>query len=169
MIQALKKIGILNAKGYELFYNSVVFPLSNQNGSIVNLYGRSIDDAHEVHHLYLPGPRQGIINRQAVKRSQTILLTESIIDALTLYAQGFKNTIPIYGVNGMLEEHLSLFNRRIKEAYLIFDADEAGKKGAEAVSLRLKEKEIISYIVELPAKDVNLYFKRHTPEEFEQL
>ena len=169
VIQALKKIGILNAKGHELFYNSVVFPLSNQNGSVVNLYGRSIDDGHEVHHLYLPGPRQGIINRQAVKRSQTILLTESIIDALTLYAQGFKNIIPIYGVNGLLEEHLSLFNRRIKEAYLVFDADEAGRIGAEAVSLRLKEKEILSYIVELPAKDVNLYFKRHTPEEFEQL
>ena len=169
VINVLKKIGLLNAKGHELFYNSVVFPLCNQNGSVVNLYGRSIDDGHEVHHLYLPGPRQGIINRQAVKRSQTILLTESIIDALTLYAQGFKNTIPIYGVNGMLEEHLSLFNRRIKEAYLVFDADEAGRKGAEAVLLRLKEKEITSYIVELPAKDVNLYFKRHTPEEFEQL
>jgi DNA primase catalytic core len=169
VINALKKIGILNSKGHELFYNSVVFPLCNQNGSIVNLYGRSIDDGHKVHHLYLPGPRQGIINRQAVKRSQTILLTESIIDALTLYAQGFKNTIPIYGVNGLLEEHVSLFNRRIKEAYLVFDADEAGKKGAEAVSLRLKEKEITTYIVELPAKDVNLYFKRHTPEEFEQL
>jgi len=169
VIKALKKIGILNPKGHEVFYNSVVFPLYNQNGSIVNLYGRSIDDGHEVHHLYLPGPRQGIINRQAIKRSQTILLTESIIDALTLYAQGFKNVIPIYGVNGLLEEHLSLFNRRIKEAYLVFDADEAGRKGAEAVSLRLKEKEITSYIVELPAKDVNLYFKRHTPEEFEQL
>jgi DNA primase len=177
VINALKKIGILNAKGHELFYNSVVFPLYNQNGSVVNLYGRSIDDGpstgsgrvHQIHHLYLPGPRQGLINRQAVKRSQTILLTESIIDALTLYAQGFKNTIPIYGVNGLLEEHLSLFNRRIKEAYLVFDADEAGRIGAEAVSLRLKEKEILSYIVELPAKDVNLYFKRHTPEEFEQL
>jgi DNA primase catalytic core len=177
VINALKKIGLLNAKGHELFYNSVVFPLYNQNGSVVSLYGRSIDDgpstgsgqAHQIHHLYLPGPRQGIINRQAVKRSQTILLTESVIDALTLYAQGFKNTIPIYGVNGLLEEHLSLFNRRIKEAYLVFDADEPGKKGAEAVLLRLKEKEIVSYIVELPSKDVNLYFKRHTPEEFEQL
>jgi DNA primase len=145
VINVLKKIGLLNAKGHELFYNSVVFPLYNQNGSVVNLYGRSIDDGHEVHHLYLPGPRQGIINRQAVKRSQTILLTESIIDALTLYAQGFKNTIPIYGVNGLLEEHLSLLNRRIKEAYLVFDADEAGRKGAEAVFLRLGPRRPLGY------------------------
>lgn len=85
VIQTLKKIGILNSKGHEHFYNCVVFPLYDANGSIVNLYGRNIDEENEVSHLYLPGPRSGIINRQAVKRSQSIILTESIIDALTLY------------------------------------------------------------------------------------
>ena len=65
----------------------------------------------------MPGPRCGLVNRQAVKRSQSILLTESIIDALTLYAQGFKNVVPIYGVNGLTDEHLALFDRKVKEAY----------------------------------------------------
>jgi len=88
---------------------------------------------------------------------------------LTLYAQGFKNVIPIYGVNGLLDEHLALFNSRIKETYIIFDADEAGIKGAEALALRLKEKEIVPYIVSLPVKDVNIFFKRQTPEELEAL
>jgi len=169
VIKALKRIGILNAKGHEVFYNCVVFPLYDAHGSIANLYGRSIDADGEVTHLYLPGPRSGIVNRQAVKRSQSIILTESIIDALTLYDQGFKNVIPIYGVNGLLDEHLSLFYRKIKAAYLVFDADEAGKRAAEAVSLRLKEKEIEAYAVTLPVKDVNIFFKRHTPEQFEAL
>lgn len=169
VISALKKIGILNRKGHEVFYNCVVFPLYNSNGSIVNLYGRNIDDESRVTHLYLSGPRIGLVNRQAVKRSQTVILAESIIDALTLYDQGFKNVIPIYGVNGLTDDHLSLFNRKIKDAYLVFDADDPGRKAAESVSLRLKEKEIVSHIVKLPIKDVNIYFKRHTPEEFEQL
>jgi hypothetical protein len=69
----------------------------------------------------------------------------------------------------LIDDHLALFHRRIKEVYLCFDADEAGKQGAEAVALRLKEKEIASHIVTLPIKDVNLFFKRHTPEEFEAL
>ena len=128
-------------------------------------------------HLYLPGSRSGLVNRQAVKRSQSIILTESIIDALTLYDQGFKNVVPIYGVNGLLDEHLSFFNRKVKETYLVFDADDAGRKATEAVSLRLKEKGIMPYAVTLEApgsaggviKDVNIFFKRHTPEEFEQL
>jgi len=169
VIAALKKIGILNQKGREHFYNCVVFPLYDANGAIVNLYGRSIEEENEVKHLYLPGARSGIVNRQAVKRSSVIILTESIIDALSLYDQGFKNTIPLYGVNGLLEDHLAVFYRRIKEAYLVFDADQAGRNGAEAVSVRLKEKGITSHSVALPSKDANLYFKRHTPEEFEEL
>jgi hypothetical protein len=135
----------------------------------VNLYGRNIDDEAGTTHLYLPGPRSGLVNRQAVKRSATIILTESIIDALTLYDQGFKNVIPIYGVNGLLDEHLSLLHRKIKAAYLVFDSDEPGMRAADAVSLRLKEKRIIPYPVTLPVKDVNIYFKRHTPEQFEAL
>ncbi|MBA4394818.1 MAG: hypothetical protein C0407_14805, partial [Desulfobacca sp.] len=64
---------------------------------------------------------------------------------------------------------LFFFNRKIKEAYLVFDADDAGRKASESVSMQLKEKEIIPYIVELPVKDVNVYFNRHTPEQFETL
>jgi DNA primase len=67
-----------------------------------------------INHLYLAGSRSGLVNRQAVKRSTTIILTESIIDALTLYDQGFKNVIPSYGVNGLTEDHLSLFNSPLK-------------------------------------------------------
>ncbi|CAB1056083.1 DNA primase DnaG, partial [Olavius sp. associated proteobacterium Delta 1] len=71
VIEALKKIGILNNKGHEIFYNCVVFPLYNNRGSIVNLYGRSIEDdpasrkryaATSVTHLYLPGRRTGLVN-----------------------------------------------------------------------------------------------------------
>jgi DNA primase len=170
VVKALKRIGILNAKGHEMFYNCAVFPLFDERGAVVSLYGRRIaDDPGSARHLYLSGPRFGLVNRQAVNRSQTLILTESVIDALTLYDQGFKNTMPIYGVNGLLDEHLLLFNRKIKTAYLAFDADDAGKQAAEAVALRLKEKRIAAYPVDLPVKDVNVYFKRHTPEQFEQL
>ncbi len=170
VISALKRVGILNEKGHEMFYNCVVFPLMNEGGGVVGLYGRRItDEPGSARHLYLSGPRFGLVNRQAAKHSEILILTESIIDALTLYDRGFKNVMPIYGVNGLLDEHLLFFSRRIKTAYLAFDADEAGRQAAEAVSLRLKEKGIASYPVALPTKDVNDYFKSHTPEAFEEL
>jgi DNA primase catalytic core len=165
----LKSIGILNTKGNERFLNCVVFPLFDASGAVVNLYGRNIDEGCDLTHLYLPGSRSGLVNRQAVKRSQAILLTESVIDALTLYDQGFKNVMPLYGTNGLIDDHLSYCKGRIKEAYLVFDADDPGRKAAQAVGLQLKDKDITPYTVELPVKDVNIYFNRHTPEQFEQL
>ena len=166
---ALKGIGILNHKGHETFYNCVVFPMYDSAGAVVNLYGRNINPDSEINHLFLPGPRTGLINRQAAKHSEAVILTESVIDALTLYSQGFRNTIPLYGVNGITGDHASLFNRPVKESYIVFDADDAGIRGADALAGQLKKKGITPYIITLPVKDVNLYFKTHAPEEFSTL
>jgi len=165
--KSLQKLGILNGKGHEVFYNCIVFPLFDANGAIVNLYGRNIDAQNKA--LYLTEPPSGIVNRQTLKRSQTIILTGSIIDALLLYDQGFKNVISLYNMNCLSEEHLSFFNRRVNQAYIVFHADDQGRKGAEFATNQLREKNIAAHIVELPSKDVHLYFKRHTPEEFENL
>ncbi|MBI4823396.1 MAG: toprim domain-containing protein [Nitrospirae bacterium] len=85
------------------------------------------------------------------------MLTESIIDALTLYNAGFKDVIPCYGVNGLTEDHLALFARhQTKEVYICFDRDDAGEHGAERIKEQLKEKNIDSYIITLPDTcDVN--------------
>ena len=48
VIKTLKKLGLLNKKGNETFYNCIVFPLYDQNGAIVNLYGRNINDDNAV-------------------------------------------------------------------------------------------------------------------------
>ena len=103
----------------------------------------------------------GIINRQAVKRSSTILLTESIIDGLTLYDQGFKNVIPAYGVNGLTEDHLFIFNRIVKEVYICFDSDKPGKEGAVKTAEQLKKQGVEQvHIVTLPDKDINIFFNK---------
>jgi DNA primase len=169
IVSDLKSLGILNEKGHELFYESVVFPLLDENNNVLSSYGRRIQEG-EIHHLYLPGPKHGIINRQAAKRSRSILLTESIIDALSLYNAGFKNVIPCYGVNGLTSDHLFLFNRfAVEEIYISFDTDPSGKEGAGKIAEQLKEKGITAFVVDLPDKDINDYFLRHTPEEFESL
>jgi len=162
--EALKEIGILNSKGHEMFYGCVVFPLFDENKDCVGLYGRRITSG-ETDHLYLPGPRKGVFNYQAAKRNKSIILTESIIDALTLYHAGFKDVIPCYGVNGLTEDHLNLFARyQTKELYICFDRDDAGKQGAERIAGQLRDKRIDPYIINLPSlesgekTDINAFF-----------
>ena len=162
--EALKEIGILNERGHEMFYGCAVFPIFDENKDAVGLYGRRITDG-ETAHLYLPGPRRGVFNFQAAKRSKSIILTESIIDALTLYNAGFKDVLPCYGVNGFTKDQLDLITRsQVKEVYICFDRDDAGKEGAEKIAAQLKEKSIDPYIVQLPALesqdkvDINTFF-----------
>ena len=163
ILDALKQIGILNDKGHEMFYGSVVFPVFDENKDCVGLYGRRITEG-ETDHLYLPGQRKGVFNHQAAKRSKSIILTESIIDALTLYDAGFKDVIPCYGVNGLTEDHLTLFIRnQTKEVYICFDRDDAGEQAAEKIKEQLKEKNIEAYIVRLP--DMSLRLDRNPSEE----
>ncbi|UCG69043.1 MAG: toprim domain-containing protein, partial [Thermoplasmata archaeon] len=169
LIEDLNAIGILNDKGHELFYGSVAFPLLDLNNNVVSIYGRRIEEG-EIKHLYLPGKKRGLINWQAAKRSKSLILTESVIDALSLYDAGFKNVIPCYGTNGLTEEHLSLFSRyNTEEICLCFDSDPSGKEAAIKTAEQLKEKGIAVHIIDLPEKDINDYFKTHTPEEFETL
>jgi DNA primase catalytic core len=169
IIAALKEIGILNEKGNEFFYGCVVFPLFDENKDCVGLYGRRLvlsdSEGTGPAHLYLPGPRRGVFNFHAAKRSKSLILTEKIIDALTLYNAGFRDVIPCYGVNGFTRDLLDLLIRsHVKEVYLCFDLDDAGKEGAEKIAAQLKEKSIDPYIVQLPAieaqdkVDINTFF-----------
>ena len=73
--------------------------------------------------------------------------------------------LPCYGVNGFTRDQLDLITRsQVKEVYICFDRDDAGKDGAEKIAAQLKEKGITPYIVQLPAiesqdkVDINSFF-----------
>jgi DNA primase len=123
IFEQLKQIGVLTGKGNEHFYGYVTFPLYDLNGNPAGIYGRRIDDmisGNVPDHLYLPGERHGLFNRQAAKAHKEIILTESIIDSLTLINAGIRNTIPCYGINGLTHNHLTLFKQHDVEKPSIF-------------------------------------------------
>ena len=137
--KALKEAGIFNEKGYETFKDSVVFPLSDSAGKVTGLYGRKLASSAKIKHLYLKGPHRGLLNRKAASvYREEIILTESIIDALSLIQLGIENVIPCYGTNGFTDEHLTLLkDERVKLVTIAFDNDEAGRSSAEKLRERL--------------------------------
>jgi DNA primase len=159
----LKEIGVLNERGAEHFYGCVTFPLYDMHGNPAGIYGRRIDGMEKAEgppHLYLPGPRRGLFNRQAAKTNREIILTEAVIDSLTLIHAGIHNTIPCYGTNGLTSEHIGLLRQcETMTLYLAFDGDEAGEKAMETLSARLQSEGLRVYPVQLPAgEDVNSLF-----------
>ena len=127
----LKDLGIIGEKGGEHFYRCITVPIFDETGQTIGLYGRKIDPNAKVKHLYLPGKHHGIFNRTASGMFDEIILTESIIDALSLIELGFPNVQALYGLNGFTEEHLQTLKAdRVKTLVLGFDNDDAGGKGA---------------------------------------
>ncbi|MBN2435564.1 MAG: toprim domain-containing protein [Spirochaetes bacterium] len=172
IIDSLKDLGILNDREHEHFFGSVIFPIYDLFGNIINIYGRKIKD-QENNHLYLPGPRRGIFNWQAAKLYNEIILTESIIDSLSLFNAGFKNTIPCYGINGVISDHLTVLQKyKVKSVYLCFDGDDAGKKATKAIAPMLADLNIKVYPIMLPCgQDINSFFSlvANPKNEFKEL
>jgi DNA primase len=132
---ALKALGIVREKGSEHLFNCITFPILDEHDQTLSFYGRSIEGSG---HLYLAGPHKGIFNVKAGKVYDEIILTESIIDALSLIQLGIENVQPCYGTNGFTEEHLKLLKDNLVKTIIIgFDSDEAGKKASASLQDKL--------------------------------
>ena len=133
-----KKKGIIGEKGAEHFKGCITIPIVDEMGETVEIYGRSINDNSTIKHLYLKGSHKGVFNVKASTVYDEIILTESIIDALSLITLGLENVQATFGTNGFTEEHLTLLkHNRIKQVTLAFDNDEAGNEAAFKIEERL--------------------------------
>lgn len=159
----LKDLGVLTAKGREHFYGYVTFPLFDTNGDPAGLYGRRIDEmvaGNIPDHLYLPGARCGLFNRQAAKAHKEIILTESVIDSVTLLCAGIKNTIPCYGTNGLTGDHVQwLKSCGVDTVHICFDPDASGRKAADKTAAKLASAGVKTHRIDLPDdRDLNDFF-----------
>jgi DNA primase catalytic core len=163
----LTAVGVLNEKGGEFFHGCVTFPILDENGAVVGMYGRRAVGSGPAH-LYLPGPHRGVWNAAAVKAHPDLVLTESIIDALSLLSVGVTNAVPLYGVNGLTEDHVRLMKeRRTRRIYLCLDNDEAGDRAREPLMEKLSALgvEVLSYGLPRKFKDPNEALTKGFPRE----
>src|SRR5580658_7884916 len=166
----LKQLGILrNQKpGHEHFNGSLVIPVFNLAGEVVEMYGRKITSSLREGtplHLYLKGEHRGVWNEEALIASKEIILCEALIDALTFWCAGFRNVTASYGVNGFTADHRAAFERHgIKRVYIAYDRDDAGDKAAAKLAEELIEMGVECFRVQFPkGMDANEYALKVTP------
>jgi len=155
----LQKIGIMRDSGHEHFTGCVVFPILNDAGEVVEIYGRrtSFPSREAPRHLYLPGPHAGVWNAGGVKEAKEWLLCESLIDALSLWVNGYKNVTASYGVNGFTPDHWKLLRLcRPERIVICYDNDDGGNRAANELAQQLEPEGIEAWRIELAARsDVN--------------
>jgi 5S rRNA maturation endonuclease (ribonuclease M5)/DNA-binding transcriptional ArsR family regulator len=75
-----------------------------------------------------------VVNYQAARLSSEVILTESILDALSFHQAGITTAIPLYGTNGFTADHLDTLKReQVRNVILALDNDEPGRKAADAI------------------------------------
>ncbi|WP_459874065.1 toprim domain-containing protein, partial [Endothiovibrio diazotrophicus] len=174
----LQALGILRKSGHEHFNGSLVIPVimprdgryadapggsaSANDGVVTEIYGRKLNDnlrKGTAYHLYLPGPHRGVFNAEALECSREVILCESLIDALTFWAAGFRNVTTSYGVNGFTDELLAALKHHGTERVLIaYDRDEAGERAAAELAEKLTREGIDAYRIHFPkGMDANEY------------
>ena len=132
----LLDLGLFLDHGQERFTGCVVFPVYDEEGNLVTLYGRFTGEGPK-RHLFLPDRPTGLWNAAAMKTYSELILVESVIDALSVMVAGHPNVIAIQGTNGLNETEIAMLKEHgVQSVALLLDGDEAGRKATE----RLKEK-----------------------------
>ncbi|MEX2380159.1 MAG: CHC2 zinc finger domain-containing protein, partial [Vicingaceae bacterium] len=170
--------------GYNAFKSSrfnylrgcVTFPLKNEKGDIVSLYGRSVRSTGG-NHFYSKN-RTGLYPCYPSRATKKLILTESVIDTATLLnikeITDNYTFLSLYGTNGLTTEHIQALQRieKLEEIILFFDGDQSGKEANQKHGKYLKSlfTETKIRIVQTPDEtDINELAQSHQKEIFTDL
>jgi DNA primase len=161
----LDALGILKETGHESMRGCITFPVLVSEGKAGELYGRRITKGtpENERHWYLKGPHVGVWNAEAFGASDTIILCEGIIDAITFWIAGFRNVTATFGKSGFTDELYQAFIKSdTKRCYISFDNDSKNDPTDNAAMMaanRLMAQGIECFRIEYPlnANDTNAY------------
>jgi DNA primase catalytic core len=146
VVTQLQALGVLNAKGNEVFYGRVTVPILDTAGAVVGLYGRKVEgdgaklNTESARHIYLSGGHRAAFNAGAAKHAPRLVFTEAIFDALALWQAGETGVVALYGADGFTEHHAEFLRQMsASEILLALDADAKGRAGAEQLRKKLAE------------------------------
>lgn len=167
-----------NATGWPQMKQCVIFPLKDKDDKIVSFYGRSIYNKGEARHFYSKD-RKGLYPRWPLFSTKTLILTEAVIDAASIYqlhdlTSHLVTVLACYGTNGFTHDHEQAIKelKYLEEAILFFDGDEAGREGVKRVSEKLREikPEIKLSQADTPeGEDVNSLLQSHEADVIKHL
>lgn len=173
--ERLQKVGLIRDSGHEHFNGSLVIPVFDAAGNVVEVYGRKLRDdlrAGTPKHLYLPGAHAGVFNLAGVQQAgqrtageREVILCEALIDALTFWCHGFTDVTSSYGIEGFTPELLqALKDNAIERVLIAYDRDEPGERAAHKLARQLIAEGFEVRRVQLPkGMDANEFARKMSP------
>lgn len=159
---------------YDSFRNRVMVPIIDVRGNVIAFGGRVLDDSKPKYVNTGDTPVFKKTNNlfalnMAKDSGRRLILCEGYMDVIAMHQAGFTEAVAALGTS-FTTDHANLIARYADEAILIFDADEAGQKGASRAMSLLRNTGVRIRVVRIPdGKDPDEFLKNHPPEAFKLL
>jgi replicative DNA helicase len=154
--EQIKESGLMKIDGTDYFKDEIIFPYLKY-GRAMQLRGKKIGGKTRS----MTGIKAMLYNGDAILGEDTVTIEEGEIDVLTMQQLGY-NAVGVPGALVWKPEWTDQLEDA-KRVYILFDADSAGRSGAEKLAQTIGPR---SRIVELPKKgiDVNDYFVKYAKQ-----
>ncbi|MFQ5737235.1 MAG: DNA primase, partial [Thermodesulfobacteriota bacterium] len=162
---------------YDRFRGRLIFPIIDTRGRTIGFGGRIMGKGEP---KYLNSPESPVFRKgetlyglyqakQAVMREKAVIVVEGYFDLLALHKNGFTNSVATMGT-ALTKDHLRLLKGYAETVYVLFDADEAGRKAAVRGLPLFLEEEVDCRAVLLPeGKDPDEFLSRRGPESMREV
>jgi len=179
-LENLQEVGYNSGTNWKKLKQCIVFPLKYKSGNITGLYGRRTTESNG-HNLeygkhYYSENRKGLYPGYPNANTETLIITEAIIDAATLLQipliTSQFSVLSAYGTNGLTAEHKAAIKglNNLNEIIFFFDGDQAGKESVAKYAGELNKLNCKITTVPTPdGEDVNSLFVDYGEEAVLQL
>ena len=179
-IDSLVRLGLVNQNnGYtnDVFQRRILFPIHDLDGNVVGFTGRIYEESDQA--KYINSKESNIFKKgnilfnyhrakQEIKRKKEVILVEGNMDAIRMYASGFKNTIALMGTS-LTKEQVAIIKGLRAKVILMFDNDQAGEIATYQNGTILEEAGIVPFIVRLSGeKDPDEYIIKNGIQAMEE-
>lgn len=159
---------------YDRFRGRIIFPIKDHRGRLSGFGGRTIGNDET---KYMNSPETAVyqkgdilygldITKNEIRKAGYAVIVEGYLDTISLYQMGIKNAVATLGT-ALTPEHIKTLKRYVKEAVLLFDADEAGGMAAERTLPLFGEGKMYARAAVLPeGEDPDSFIRKKGIKEF---
>ncbi len=167
-------------KFYDRFRNRIIFPIRNRRGKVIGFGGRIIGSQSD-EPKYLNSPETPVFSkshelygyyeaRQAIARSNIVLVVEGYMDVVSLAQAGITNVVATLGT-ACTEQHVQYLFKTVPEIIFCFDGDKAGKKAAwrslEMCLSLLDDQHRVKFLILRDNEDPDSYVRKYGAAAFQ--
>lgn len=178
--QLLLETGLLNESRRSFFRERITFPVRDHGGQVIGFSARKIRE-ETFGGKYINTPETPVFKksrllfglnycRRRIAKERRVILVEGQIDCLKLIESGLDLTVAALGT-AFGEGHVALLKQLgLRQAYLLFDGDEAGESAASKAGDLFQKVGIEVLVVSLPkGSDPDSFVNRYGVEHLLQL